>query len=209
MNLIEDLKWRYATKKMNGQPVDDATIKRILEATQLSASSFGLQPYHILVVKNQEIKKHLLGAAYNQSQIVDSSQLLIFCIWDGIKESQIHDFIADIAKKRNMPIEALNDYKSIICGAVLVMSKEEQNIWSAKQAYIALGTALVAAAELRVDSTPMEGFDRDKFDEILGLTAKGLKSSVILAIGHRDASADWLVNLPKVRRDLSALTETI
>lgn len=209
MSLLENLKWRYATKKMTGAPVEEEKVQQILEATRYSASSFGLQPYHIIVVKNKELKEKLSPASYNQPQIIGCSHLLVFCIWDGITQEKIDAFTNDIAKKRNQPAEAVSEFNKMISGAVLSRTKEDQNIWSAKQAYIALGTALAAAAELRIDSTPMEGFDSAQFDEILGLKEKGLKSVVILPLGHRDSESDYLVNLPKVRRDLTELVEEI
>ena len=209
MSLLENLKWRYATKKMDGSLVDESKVQQILEATRYSASSFGLQPYHILVVKDPAIREKLSPASYNQPQILGCSHFLVFCIWDDIKEEHIDSFIADIAAKRNLPLEALKDYKAYITGSVSSRSVEEKNIWSAKQAYIALGTALAAAAEAKVDSTPMEGFNPAQYDEILGLKEKGLKSVVILALGHRDAPNDYMVNLPKVRRDSDLLFTTL
>ncbi len=209
MNLVDDLKWRYATKKMNGISVEESKINEILEATRYSASSFGLQPYHILVVKDAEVRKKLQPHAYNQSQIVDCSHLLVFCIWDGINQEKIDIYTKDIAHQREQPYESVKDFNSYISSSVLAMDKEKQNIWSAKQAYIALGTALVASAEAKVDSTPMEGFQPDQFDEVLGLNQKGLKSVVLLAIGYRDSEHDYLAGAKKVRRETNLLFERL
>ncbi|MFL9481900.1 nitroreductase family protein [Chitinophagaceae bacterium LWZ2-11] len=208
MSLIKSLEWRYAAKKMNGEKIPQDKIDFILDATRLSASSVGLQPYSIIVVSNQEVKEKLVPAANNQSQVKDSSHVLVFATWDKIDEKHIDTFIADVAAKRNVPLESLNDYKEYIKKAILSMPVEKQNIWAAKQAYIALGTALAAAAEVQVDATPMEGFVPEQFDEILGLKAKGLKSVVILPLGYRSAE-DWLAPLPKVRRDKELLFEMI
>jgi nitroreductase len=208
MSLINSLQWRYAAKKMNGEKVPQDKIDFILEATRLSASSIGLQPYKILVIENQELKEKLVPAANNQLQIKDSSHLLVFAIWDKITEQEVADLIEDTAKKRNVPLESLNNFKEYLTKTVTSLTVEQQNVWAAKQAYIALGTALVAAAEAKVDATPMEGFVASQFDEILGLKEKGLKTVVILPLGYR-SEEDWLAPLPKVRRDKELLFEVL
>jgi nitroreductase len=208
MSLLSSLKWRYATKKMSGAKVPKEKLDFILDAIQLAPSSFGLQPYTILVIEDPATKEKLLPASYNQTQIVDSSEVLVFASWTSISQEQIDTFIADIATKRGLPLEALNDYKSYISGSALSKTAEEQVIWNAKQVYIALGFALAAAAEVEVDATPMEGFVPAKYDEILGLTAQGLTASVILTLGYR-GEGDWLAGLPKVRRDKDLLFKFI
>ena len=208
MNLIGSLQKRYATKKMTGEKVSPEKLDTILHATQLSASSYGLQPYTILVVDNEAIKKQLSPAAYNQPQVLQSSHLLIFCIWADISEAQVTDYITNIATTRNISEETLAGFKETILGTVNGLSVKEKQVWAAKQAYIALGTTLVAAAVEEVDATPMEGFNPAQFDEILGLEAKSLKSVVICALGYRSPD-DVLATLPKVRREKSLLFEFI
>jgi nitroreductase len=208
MNLIASLQWRYATKKMTGDKVFTEKLDTILHATQLSASSYGLQPYTILVIDNEAVKKQLSPAAYNQPQILQSSHLLVFCTWTDISEEQVTDYIKNIAATRNIDEETLAGFKATILGTVDGLSVEQKQVWAAKQAYIALGTTLVAAAVEEVDATPMEGFNAAQFDEILGLQAKGLTSVVICALGYRSAD-DELATLPKIRREKGLLFEYI
>lgn len=208
MNLIASLQWRYATKKMTGDKVFTEKLDTILHATQLSASSYGLQPYTILVIDNEAVKKQLSPAAYNQPQILQSSHLLVFCTWTDISEEQVTHYIKNIAATRNIDEETLAGFKATILGTVDGLSVEQKQVWAAKQAYIALGTTLVAAAVEEVDATPMEGFNAAQFDEILGLQAKGLKSVVICALGYRSAD-DELATLPKIRREKGLLFEYI
>ena len=208
MNLIASLQWRYATKKMTGDKVSTEKLDAILNATQLSASSYGLQPYTILVIDNDQVKKQLSPAAYNQPQILQSSHLLVFCAWADISEAQVTDYIKNIAITRNIDEETLAGLKASILATVNNLSVEQKQVWAAKQAYIALGTTLIAAAVEEVDATPMEGFNAAQFDEILGLKGKGLKSVVICALGYRSAD-DVLATLPKVRREKGLLFESI
>ena len=208
MNLIASLERRYATKKMTGDKVSNEKLDIILHATQLSASSYGLQPYKILVIDDNQIKKQLSPAAYNQPQILQSSHLLVFCAWADISEAQVTDYIKNIAITRNIGEETLAGLKATILGTVNSLSVEKKQVWAAKQVYIALGTTLVAAAVEEVDATPMEGFNAAQFDEILGLEAQGLKSVVICALGYRSAD-DALATLPKVRRDKGLLFQSI
>lgn len=204
MNLIENLQWRYATKKMTGKKIPAEKLNTILHATQLSASSYGLQPYTILVIENADLKNQLSPAAYNQPQIIEASHVVVFCAWADITEKEVTIFIQDTAKKRNISEESLDGYKAMILGTINGLTIEQKQTWATKQAYIALGTTLIAAASEQVDATPMEGFDAAKFDEILGLKEKGLKSVVICSLGYRSPE-DHLANLPKVRRDKELL----
>jgi len=200
MSVIESLNWRYATKIMTGEKISQQTLDNILEATRLSASSYGLQPYNVIVVSNPEIKAQLLPAAYGQSQIVDSSQLLVFSIWKNIGQEEVTTYINDIATTRGISPETLHGFANTILSTVTGLSEEQQQVWATKQAYIALGTALLAAADQKVDATPMEGFIPAEVDKILGLEEKGLKSVVMLAIGKR-SEKDALASATKVRRN--------
>jgi nitroreductase/dihydropteridine reductase len=201
METIENLKWRYAVKKFNTEKVSTADLNQILEATNLSASSTGIQPYRVFVVENTTLRKKLAEGSFN-AQISESSHLLVFAAFDKVTSEHIDSFIAHLAKGRNVPKEALADYKAALVGGLLSRSDEENFNWSARQAYIAMGTALIAAAELKIDSTPMEGFDIEKFDSLLELKGKGLTSVVTLALGYRDAENDPYAVLNKVRVSL-------
>lgn len=200
MKLIDALNWRYATKKMNGQKVAPEKVEAILEATRLSASSMGLQPYTIVVVENEELKKQLLPAAYNQSQVVDGSHLLVFAAWTNVTEEHVNEYLADIVATRGVTLGELADFRAALMHIVNSRTREEKHEWAARQAYIAFGTAITAAAVEQVDATPMEGFNPQAVDEILGLREQGLRSVTILALGYRDSEKDYMVNLKKVRR---------
>lgn len=198
MKLIDDLKWRYATKKFSTKKVSEDDLEKIIEATNLSASSIGMQTYRLFVVENTEIKKELGEGSFN-SQIAEAPHLLVFAAFDSITKETIDNYISFVAKERNTDENDLVDFKNMISGHLLARTDEENFFWSSKQAYIALGSALIAAASLQIDSTPMEGFDAEKFDKILGLREKGLKSVVLLALGYRDEDNDWNAKLKKVR----------
>jgi nitroreductase / dihydropteridine reductase len=199
MSLIKDLNWRYATKNMTGKKVSSKKLDIILNAANLAATSYGLQPFTIAVVSNKKIKAKLQAAAYNQPQVGNSSHILVFAVPAQLTAEHIQKHISNVAATRGIPVAVLDGYKGMMMGTVGALPAEQQQVWAAKQAYIALGTALVAAAEQKIDACPMEGFDKDQFDTILGFTKKGLKSMVIMPIGFRDAS-DATANHAKVRK---------
>lgn len=199
MSLLEDLKWRYATKKMNGKVVPQEKVDYILEAVRLSASSSGLQPYEIYVITNTELLEKIKVLAWNQGQITDCSHLLVFAAWDGYSLDRIEKVFNRTLAERGLPADTMDDYKKTLWGMYEPLSKEWHANHAARQAYIALGTALAAAAEQKVDATPMEGFTPEEVDKLLGLKEKGLKSAVLLPLGYRDEANDWLVNMKKVR----------
>ena len=202
MELIESLNWRYAVKRMTGEKVPAEKVDRILEAARLSASSVGLQPYKLIVVENEALRKQLQPAAFNQPQITEASHLLVFAAYEKITAKDIDDYIALQAAVKKVSTDNLADFKNKISSSILSRSDEANFNWAARQAYIALGTALVAAAEEKVDATPMEGFDPAAFDEMLQLNKQGLKSVALLVLGYRDEANDFLAKAPKVRRDM-------
>lgn len=198
MNLLETLKWRYATKKYSDKKVPADQIRRIVEAINLSASSAGLQPYRLFIVENPALKKQLGENSFNV-QIVESSHVLVFAALEKISEADIERYISHIAQVREVPEESLTEFRTKLIGHFQGNTDEQNFSWATKQAYIGLGTGLIAAAELKIDTTPMEGFDAQKFDTLLGLKEKGLKSVVILALGYRDEEADIFAKFKKVR----------
>lgn len=199
MTVIDNLNWRYAVKKYSDKKVEQNKIDKIIEAINLSASSAGLQPYRLIEVQDEEIRKSLGEGSFNP-QITEASHLLVFAAFDNITQKSIDDYIGLIAKVRDASLQSLDDFKKKLeYNFFQKMTPEENFIWAARQAYIGLGTGLVAAAEMQVDTTPMEGFDPVKFDEVLGLKEKGLRSVVILALGHRDVQKDIFAKLKKVR----------
>ena len=205
MELIKSLEWRYASKKMNGQKVPKEKVDNILKAIQLAPSSMGLQPYTVLVITDAEMKKKIQAVAFNQSQVTDSSHLLVFAAWADISPEQVDEYIQHTADTRAMPVENLAEFKNTLLGIITKNSTEQNYEWAARQTYIAFGTAIAAAAEERVDATPMEGFNAEALDELLGLKQKGLRSVTLLPLGYRDVENDWLAALPKVRRQREKL----
>jgi len=205
MSIINSLSWRYAVKRMNGNKVSQDKLDTLLDAITLSASGFGLQPYQILMVEDAELKAKIQPIAYGQPQIVESSHLLIFAAWNEVTEAQIDAYMDLIVETRGMSLSDLSDFKGAIAGSMKYKSKEQQAQWADRQVYLAMGTALAAAGELQIDTTPMEGFIPAKLDELLGLEAKGLHSVLILAIGERDEATDYMVNVKKVRTPKSEL----
>ncbi|QWD44576.1 NAD(P)H-dependent oxidoreductase [Polynucleobacter paneuropaeus] len=201
MSLIEKLQWRYATKKMDlSKVVPQEKLDQILEAIRLTASSSGLQPYEVLVITNPEIRTKIRAIANDQSQITDCSHLLVFAAWDTYTADRINQAFDMTEEIRNIKTETGNAYRQMLLKNYPARDPEVNFTHAAKQAYIGLGTALIAAAYEAVDSTPMEGFDPKALDEILDLKSQGLRSVVMLPLGYRKADEDWLVNLKKVRR---------
>ena len=200
MSLLDSLKWRYAVKRMNGNKIPEATMNTILEATKLAPSSFGLTPYNIIVIEDEETRKKLQPHFYNQPQVGESSALVIFATWNSITEKEVGEYMQEIAEDRDVPVESLNDFASYINGSIKNLTAEQLQIWAAKQTYIALGFTLVAAASEEIDATPMEGFKPDAVDEALGLKELGLHSAVAVTLGYRDAANDYLSGAKKVRR---------
>ncbi|GGZ20471.1 nitroreductase [Echinicola pacifica] len=199
MNLNEILEWRYATKKMSGKAVPQEKVDYILEAARLAPSSSGLQPYRIIVVTDPEIKEKIKPIAWDQSQITDASHVLVFAAWDNYTEEKIKAVFEKTLTARGLPLDRMDAYRERLWGMYSQLTEERHNHHAAKQAYIAFGLAIAAAAEQKVDATPMEGFDPNALDEILGLREMGLKSALVLPLGYRDEDNDWLAGLEKYR----------
>ncbi len=210
MKLIDKLNWRYAAKAMNGEKVPQEKIDNIIEAARLAPTSSGLQPFEIIVITNQQIKEAIKPVAWNQSVITDCSHLLIFAAWDTYTVERINKMFELTNTIRNTKKEDSENYRQKLLNAYLQKDAEENFIHASKQAYLAFGIAIVAAAFEDVDTTPIEGFDPAGVDKILGLREKGLRSVVLLPVGYRNTNKDWLVNLTKVRKckeDLVTLLE--
>ncbi len=208
MNYIESFEWRYATKRMNGQKVPAEKLDNILKAIQLAPTSLGLQPIKILVVESPG-GKAMLAKACQQPQVMESSAMLVFCYWDSITEEKIDKYLKNISETRNQEMDSLTDFRKMITGFSGSLSAESQHNWASRQAYLALGFGLAAAALEQVDATPMEGFNPQILDETFGLKEKGLKSIVLMAVGYRDEGKDYLVKAKKVRRSMNDLFENI
>ena len=198
--LLETLQWRYATKKMDPtKTVPQDKVERILEAVRLTASSSGLHPYEVFVVTNPALREQIKPHAWNQSQVTDASHLLVFAAWDNYTVERINARFDLVNTVRGFKNEGWEAYRQQILATYPQRDAETNYQHAARQAYIGVGTALIAAAQEKVDSTPMEGFDPAKVDEILGLREKGLRSVVMLPLGYRADEGDWLVDLNTVR----------
>ena len=199
--LHQKLAWRYATKKMNpAKAVPQEKVDRILEAARLAPTSSGLQPYEIIVVTNKDVREQIKPKAWGQGQITDCSHLLVFAAWDTYTAERINAMFDMTNAQRGGTNEGWENYRQMLLNSYPARDAQTNFEHAARQAYIGLGAALIAAAFEEVDSTPMEGFDPKALDEILGLGERGLRSVAIMPLGYRDDSGDWLVNLKKVRR---------
>ncbi len=199
MILLDSLKWRYATKKMNGKTVEQEKVNNIIEAAYLAPTSSGLQPFRIISITDNALKEKIRPIAFDQSQITDGSHLLVFAAWDNYTTERIESVFNNTAKERGVSPENFNDYKNRLISIYSSRQPHENFEHAARQAYIGFGMAIAAAAEQKIDATPMEGFDSKELDKLLGLPQQGLKSVTLLALGYRDAENDWLVNQKKVR----------
>lgn len=202
MKLLEALNWRYATKRMTGEKLDDESVNKIIEAARLAPTSAGLQPIHIYVISNEEVKQKIQPIALGQPQIVESSHLLVFTSWDKITDESIDKVHTAMNSLRNLPRETTSQTEENLKQLFSTFTEEEQYHHTAKQAHIAFGMAIAAAAELGIDATPMEGFDKNGLDEFLELRSKGLRSVVLLALGKRKVEEDWLYPLTKYRQPI-------
>jgi nitroreductase len=208
MTLIDKLNWRYATKRMNGTKVPQDKIDRILEAIRLSPTTFGLQPFKVIVVEDPELREKIYNEACQQPQIKEASHILVFAANKNVSAEQVDDYMNLIASTRGIPVETLTGFRAAFDG--IVAGTAEQNfVWTARQAYIAFGVGIVAATNEGVDATPMEGFSPEALDKILGLSEQNLGSTTILTLGYRDEKTDSLVHAVKVRKSKSALFEFI
>ncbi|MDW5288714.1 NAD(P)H-dependent oxidoreductase [Formosa sp. PL04] len=205
MELLDKLNWRYATKAMNGKVVEQDKIDRILEAARLAPTSSGLQPFEIIVVTNPELKEQIKPVAWNQSVVTDCSHLLVFAAWDTYTADRINKVFDLTNSIRGYENEGFEAYRQMLLSTYPQKDAEENFTHAAKQAYIAFGLAIAAAAYEGVDATPMEGFDPEAVDKILGLREKGLRSAILLPLGYRDESSDWLANQVKVRKSTEDL----
>ncbi len=183
---LDNQNWRYATKKFDAtKKISNEDLDTLKEAIRLSSSSYGLQPYKVIIVEDPKLRANLQPAAWGQSQIVEASHLIIFANETKIDDSTIDDYIKNISQTRNTPIEGLAGYGEFMKSKLTTLAAEEKNIWTAKQTYLALGNLLNAAAELKIDVTPMEGFVPAQINEILGLDKLNLNASLIATIGYR------------------------
>lgn len=209
MSYIDNLKWRYATKKFNSsKKISHENLEQLKEAIQLSVSAYGLQLYKVLIIENEALKEQLKWASYGQEQLTQASHVVVFCNYTSVEHSHVDDFINRTAKAQRVNLDSLMGYSSHIKGAISNMTATQSFNWTSRQTYLALGNLLNACAELKIDSCPMEGFEPEKYNDILGLTNKGLNAAVIATIGYR-SKEDHAQNRPKVRKPLNELFEVL
>lgn len=194
------LHWRYATKKFDSsKKVDQKLVDKIIDAALLTPTSSGMHPFRVFEIRNQEIKNKMVPIAMGQEQVADASHVLVFAVWDNYTAERIDHVFAEITEKRKVETGRYNAYVDRLKGLYLNREARINFEHTARQAYIGLGFAMAMAAELEVDSTPMEGFIPEQLDELLGLKELGLRSVLVLPLGYRDEANDWLLNLAKVR----------
>jgi nitroreductase len=207
--LLELLNWRYATKKMDpAKAVPQEKVDAIIEAARMAPTSSGTQPFELILVTNPDVRAKIQAAAGDQTPITDGSHLLVFAAWDNYTEERIDEVTGlNIAARGDIPL--IHDYYGNLKANYVPRDAEVNYAHAARQAYIALGVALVAAAEQEVDSTPMEGFDPASVDKILGLKERGLRSVVLLPLGYRDPTGDWLLPMGKVRKSRETMVTEV
>jgi nitroreductase/dihydropteridine reductase len=209
MGFIEDQKWRYATKKFDAtKKISNKDLDVLKESIQLAATSYGLQLFKVLIVENKQKRDLLQPASWGQSQIVDASHLMVFCNFTEVTEEHLNHYAGIKANASNIPVESLSGYMQFIQSTLEERTPEQIDTWTAKQTYIGLANLMNAAAELHIDTCPMEGFDASKYDEILGLSDKGLAAAVVCPVGYR-SEEDTTKDAPKVRKSLEDLFEVV
>lgn len=205
--IIEDLNWRYAVDAFDpDKKVSVEDLNTLLETFRLVPSSYGLQPLKLLVIEDAALRSELLTVSFNQRQVIDCSHLLVICAYNRITEPIIEDHITRTSEAHHKTVESMDRYANFLKRTILAMDPEDMKQWNARQAYIALGHILHACAQLRIDSTPMEGFQKDAYDQLLGLTDRNLHSVVACPIGYRSEHDDQQ-HLPKVRKAQDAVVE--
>ena len=199
MELIEKLNWRYAVKKFDTKKLDQETVDYIIDAGLLSATSYGLQAYKLIVVKDEAIREKLVEHSWGQTQVKDASHLLVLAHHTDVSTEEINAYIELISTTRSIPKDALEGYGKFMDDTIGKMTNDVKTIWLAKQTYIVLGTLMTACAVKGVDSCPMEGFSAPEYDKILGLDKLGLTTTALLPIGFR-SEEDKNQLLAKVRK---------
>lgn len=206
MNIIERLNWRYATKRMTGEKISEKDLNTILEAIRLTPTAYGLQPFKVIVTENKELLDEIYEKSCPQVVIKQASHLLIFKANKKLDEEYMECYLDELKRARNESNEYIDDYRSKI-RKVIENPVINEFSWMIRQTYIALGFALNAAAQLGIDSTPIEGFDVQAMNELLGLDTDAEEAVVLLTLGYRNIAEDYLINKPKVRKSMERLVE--
>lgn len=206
---IENQNWRYATKKFDTTKIiSNEDLETLKEAIRLSTSSYGLQPYKVFIIENKEIRAKLQPLSWGQTQITEASHLLVFANEVDLQDKHIESLIKNMAVTRGLEEENLHGYSNFMKSKIITLDVEMKSVWTSKQTYLALGNLINAAAELKIDVTPMEGFESDKYNEVLDLNKQGLNASLVAAIGYRHED-DKTQHFAKVRKSTNELFTTI
>lgn len=206
MNTIESLQWRYAVKKFDeNKSLSPAQIDLLKEAFNLTATSYGLQPVKLVVLQNKELQQRLVEHSWGQQQVAQASHVLVLCVQEEMTTAHVNQYFELVKTIRNTPDEVLNPFKSYLVEEIGNKPQEDLALWMRNQAYLALGNLLTVCAVERIDACPMEGFEPEKYDEILELSQHGLKSVLVLPVGIR-AEDDYMKALKKVRRNTQEMT---
>lgn len=207
--VIEDLNWRYAVKKYDpSKKLTEEQVIVIKESLRLVPTSYGLQPLKYLIIEDEELRSKLQVASYGQTQVVDASHLIVLCSYLDVYDEHVDTYMKNIVQIRDVTLESTAKFGDYVKEVVSKLSQKEKEDWNSKQAYIALGQLMHTCASLRIDATPMEGFDSERYGEILGLKEKNLKATLVCAIGYR-SDEDAAQHRKKVRRMHEELFETI
>lgn len=202
------LEWRYAAKKYDAsKKISAEEMQTLKDSIRLTPTSYGLQPFKAIFVEDENIRQQLREKAWGQSQVTDASALVVFAVQKNITAADVDDYMENVAQSRNITIEQTKGFGDYVKGAIAPLNEEQFINWNKKQTYIALGMLLQTAALLRVDATPMEGFDPSGYDEVLGLAEKGLTASVVCALGYRHEE-DGNQHQAKVRKSEADLFMT-
>lgn len=205
MNIIDNYKWRYATKKFDTtKKLSDSQLNILLEAANLAPSSYGLQPFSIIVVENGPLREKLIQVPNSQAQVSEASHLIIFAVKNNLSVTDVEEYIQRIIRVRNVSPDSLSGYQASLSNSIMSKTPEVLLQWASRQVYISLGFLLAAAATEKIDACPMEGFQKDKYDEILELSQKGLSSVVMAAVGFRSEN-DSYQHKKKVRKSLDEM----
>jgi len=203
MQILDSLQWRYATKKFDANRfLTNEQVNTLKEAFNLTATSYGLQPIRLVVIKNKELQEKLVSPTWNQRQVVDASHVLVLCIENTIDAAYIESYFKRVKDIRDTPDEIIRPFKEFMINSFADKTPEELSIWAAKQAYIAMGNLLTVCGNERIDACPMEGFSPEAYDEILDLKKHGLSSVLVLPVGYR-AEDDMFANFKKVRKTIA------
>ena len=205
MDILASLRWRYATKKFDAtKMLSDEQVTAILDAGNLAPTSYGLQPFKFVVIQEKTLQEKLITSSYGQRQVADASHVIIIATRSDVDEDYVSRYVDLMESERGLDGGSLDQYKAVMTGAVSGMTPDTLQAWATKQAYIALGTMMVACGAMEIDACPMEGFVSSEYNELLGFGKMNLSAAVVLPVGFR-AEDDKAGQYKKVRQPLDEI----